>query len=150
MPRLVLDTNVLVSGLINAHGPSARLVDAVRAGLLDLAACPHLLEELQRTLAKPRMSRYVTEDDTADYVAAVSAWSTPYPDPVDFDEAVCRDPDDAYLVALYNVAHADFLVSGDKDFRGAADLAFVLTPRQAADRFVHDDRRGDVQTSGRQ
>lgn len=135
MPRVVLDTNVLVSGLINARGPSARLVDAVRTGLIDLAVCPHLLEELKRTLAKPRMSRYVTADDAAEYVAAVTAWSTPYPDPVDVDAAACRDPDDAYLVALYTDAHAVFLVSGDKDFSGAADLAFVLTPRQAVRRL---------------
>ncbi|MFN2582732.1 MAG: putative toxin-antitoxin system toxin component, PIN family [Candidatus Dormibacteria bacterium] len=135
MPRVVLDSNVLVSGLIKAHGPSARLVDAVRTGLLDLAVCPHLLEELGRTLAKPRMSRYVTEDDAAEYVAAVSTWSTPYPDPVDVNEPVCRDPADAYLVALYNDAHADFLVSGDKDFSGTEALAFVLTPRQAVDQL---------------
>lgn len=135
MPRVVLDTNVLVSGLINAHGPSARLVDSVRTGVLDLAVCPQLLEELGHTLAKPRMSRYVTEDDVAEYLAAVSAWSTSYPDPVDVDEAVCRDPDDAYLVALYNDAHADLLVSGDKGFSEAADLAFVLTPREAVDRL---------------
>lgn len=124
-----------MSGLISARGSSARLVDAVRTGALDLAVCPRLLDELARTLVKPRMSLYVTEDDAAEYVAAVTAWSTQYPDPVHVHEAVCRDPDDAYLVALYHHAHADVLVSGDKDFRGAARLAFVLTPRQAVNRL---------------
>ena len=121
--------------MINAYGPSARLVNAVRSGALDLAVCPHLLEELKDTLAKPRLSRYVTEDDAAEYVAAVAAWSTPYPDPVGCDEVVCRDPDDAYLVALYTEAHADLLISGDKGFSGAANLAFVLTPRRAVDQL---------------
>jgi len=132
---VVLDTNVLVSGLISARGPSASLVDAVRTGLLDLAVCSRLLEELARTLAKRRISRYVTEADAVEYIAAVSVWSTPYPDPVDIDEAVCRDPDDAYLIALYDDAHADYLVSGDKAFSGASELAFVRTPRQAVERL---------------
>jgi predicted nucleic acid-binding protein len=66
----------------------------------------------------------------------------PVPHSVDVDEAVCRDPDDAYLVALYSDAHADFLVSGDRDFSGTAGLAFVLTPHQAVDRLELGTREG--------
>ena len=135
MRRIVLGTNVLVSGLINSAGPSARLVDAVRAGAIDLVVCPHLLRELAATLAKSRMARYVTLGDAAECVAAVSTWAVHHPDPTEVDESSCRDPRDAYLVALSMLAGADALVSGDKDFAGMVGQVLVLTPRQAAIRF---------------
>ncbi len=35
MNRIVLDTNVLVSGMINAHGHPGRIVDLLREGMID-------------------------------------------------------------------------------------------------------------------
>ena len=37
MNRIVLDTNVLVSGMINAHGAPGRIVDLVREEQVELA-----------------------------------------------------------------------------------------------------------------
>ena len=53
---IVADTNVLVSG-IGWRGSSARILDAVSDGLLQLVQSRELLEELGRVLAYPKLAR---------------------------------------------------------------------------------------------
>ena len=135
MRRVVFDVNVLVSGLINGAGPSARLVDAVRTGALDLVVSARLLAELGATLAKPRLARYVSPADAAEFCAAVSLWALHHPDPDDFDAREVRDPDDAYLIALCRVSGAEAVVSGDKDLVELDGQTLTLTPRNALTHF---------------
>ncbi len=52
--RLVLDTNVVVSGVL-WHGTPRELLDAARAGRATLFATPALLEELQERPASPQV-----------------------------------------------------------------------------------------------
>lgn len=135
--RVVLDTTVLVSGAISAHGPSARLIDAVRGQRLDLVVCPILIAELAATIHKPRLRRWVPDLDQADaFVATVAQWATHYPDPTTINMAACRDPNDAYLLALGVTAGVDAIVSGDKDLTVLGrHRPPVLTPRQAIERL---------------
>ena len=44
--KVVLDTNVLVSGLIVSQGPSAQILDAVQKGELETIISNALLQEL--------------------------------------------------------------------------------------------------------
>ncbi len=55
---VVIDTNVLVSGMINPHGPPGRLVDLLRSGALRLAVDDRILAEYVDVLHRPRLSRY--------------------------------------------------------------------------------------------
>ena len=123
MRRVLLDTSVLVSGAIISLGPSARLVDAVRSGRLELVVCPTLIAELTRTLALPRLARRVAPELAGPYIALIDNLAVHYPDPTDIDPAACRDPNDAYLLALATTAAVDALVTGDKDL-------LVLTDHQ--------------------
>jgi len=52
----VLDTNVLVSGLLSAKGPSGRLIDAILARKLAIAFDDRILCEYREVLARPRFS----------------------------------------------------------------------------------------------
>lgn len=54
VPEWVLDTNVLVSGLLSAQGPPGRLVDAVLARRLRLAFDDRIIAEYRRVLARPK------------------------------------------------------------------------------------------------
>ncbi len=55
MIAVVLDTNILVSGL-GWSGPPSVVVDAVLAGQLMLVSSPSLLAELERVLAYPKLA----------------------------------------------------------------------------------------------
>ncbi|HDQ40230.1 MAG TPA: putative toxin-antitoxin system toxin component, PIN family [Desulfonatronum sp.] len=65
---VVLDTNVLVSGMINPHGPPGRLVDLLRSGALRLAVDDRILVEYVDVLHRPRLSRYFTSSDIAQII----------------------------------------------------------------------------------
>ena len=64
---IVLDTNVLVSGIINPHGPPGRIVDLLRAGELRLAVDDRILEYLrgnsERLIATTRIAGLPDEHD---------------------------------------------------------------------------------------
>ena len=54
----VIDTNILVSGLINPHGPPGRILDLLRAGVLRLAVDDRILAEYTDVLQRPQLVRY--------------------------------------------------------------------------------------------
>ena len=60
---IVLDTNVLVSGIINPHGPPGRIVDLLRAGELRLAVDDRILSEYTDVLRRPRLASYFAGQD---------------------------------------------------------------------------------------
>jgi len=51
--RIVLDTNVLVSGLLSPFGPSAQIVRLVAVGEIVLCVDPRILAEYRAVLARP-------------------------------------------------------------------------------------------------
>lgn len=58
MNRIVLDTNVLVSGMINAYGPPGRIVDLLREGMVELVVDDRVLLEYRMVLNRPKFQRY--------------------------------------------------------------------------------------------
>jgi putative PIN family toxin of toxin-antitoxin system len=127
LTRAVIDTGVLVAGIISPAGAPASLVRSWRLGEFDLIVCPMLLAELRRVLAYPKVGRYLTEDQAGRLLLAIENGALALPDPDQIPQ-ICRDPADDYLFALAR-SFADVLVSGDKDILEAADPGVrVLTP----------------------
>jgi uncharacterized protein len=58
--KIVLDTNVLVSGLLSAHGPPGRIVDLLRSGTLQVVVDDRILGEYADVLRRPYFERYLT------------------------------------------------------------------------------------------
>jgi putative PIN family toxin of toxin-antitoxin system len=72
---IVLDTDVLVSGIINPNGPPGRLADLMRAGEVRLAVDDRILSEYTDVLRRPRLAPYFEKrdiDDILDYVSRSS------------------------------------------------------------------------------
>jgi putative PIN family toxin of toxin-antitoxin system len=51
----VVDTNVVVSGLLNPHGPPARILDAILDGRVKLVYDARILAEYRDVLHRPRL-----------------------------------------------------------------------------------------------
>lgn len=133
MRRVVLDPGVIVSGLLNPNGPPGRLLDAWIDGDLDLVVSPHLLEELEGVLSRPKFTSRLERSVVAELLRLLPDAAITAPDgpPI----AACRDPDDDYLLTL---AHStgSVLVSGDKDLLAVeVEQVRVLSPAQAARRL---------------
>ncbi len=54
--RIVVDTNVLVSGLLNPYGSPGRILDLVLSGRIQVLYDDRILEEYQDVLARPQLA----------------------------------------------------------------------------------------------
>ena len=66
--RVVLDTNVLISGLLFPGGPPLRLMDAWRGGAFDLVLSDFVIDEMTRVWGHlaPRLKQ--TPADLSDFL----------------------------------------------------------------------------------
>ncbi|BDV01803.1 twitching motility protein PilT [Thermodesulfomicrobium sp. WS] len=134
IPRVVLDTNCLISALIFSRSSFAWLRHAWQSQRFIALASHDTVSELLRVLAYPKFQLTCSERETllADflpYVETVKIARTPegLPD--------IRDADDIIFLALAAAAQADALVSGDGDILAVRDRFAVpiLTVCQFAD-----------------
>ena len=138
--RLVLDTNVLVSGLLYPGGPPSRLVKAWRAGTFDLVISDFVLDELARTWQRLAHRLSVAPDDLADFMDTIGAHAEIVR--IDADmlsqaaAAGLRDPNDLPVLALLIGSAAEFLVTGNKDLLALGGTYPILSPANFVERFV--------------
>ncbi len=66
MISIVLDTNVLVSGMINAFGAPGRIIDLIREGLVELVVDDRILAEYADVLNRSKFRVYFQLSDVRD------------------------------------------------------------------------------------
>jgi putative PIN family toxin of toxin-antitoxin system len=118
-PRVVLDTNVVLSALLFGRGPAARVrVGWQSAGFVPLASTA-TAHELVRVLAYPRLRLSAEEQSEllADFMPWVAVVEVPDPPP---PVPRCRDPHDLAFLHLAVAGRARALVSGDQDLLALA------------------------------
>jgi len=111
--RIVLDTNVLVSGLISEGGPPGRLINAVRHQAVTLVLSEEIIAELGQVLARPRMQKYLREDVAEVFAQTIDTIALIVPAPLPKVD-ISPDPKDNMVLATAVTGHADLIVSGDK------------------------------------
>jgi putative PIN family toxin of toxin-antitoxin system len=137
--RVVLDANVLVSAALasDSAAPSVRAFDALLDERIEVIGCPALLGEVASVLGRDRLRRYLSIEEARRFVADLAGVMTLAADPPPPYPAVCRDPDDDYLVALARAAVVDALVTGDRDLLELEDIGVaVITPRELVERLA--------------
>jgi putative PIN family toxin of toxin-antitoxin system len=91
-PLWVLDTNVLVSGLLSPSAPPGRLVDALLGRRLRLAFDDRIEIEYREVLARPRLGIEASRREAflaiLQFQAHVTARPWPHPIPPDEDDVV--------------------------------------------------------------
>jgi uncharacterized protein len=112
-PRVVIDTNIIVSALIFG-GRVARLRLAWQDNLFVPLVSKVTMTELLRVLAYPkfRLTLDEQEDLLADYVLFCETVLIPDVVP---EVPNCRDPFDVPFLVLAIAGQADYLVTGDQD-----------------------------------
>jgi putative PIN family toxin of toxin-antitoxin system len=134
--KVVIDPGVLISGLIAPGCPPRALLRLWKEGAFSIVVSAALLDELLAALLHPKLRRYVTEKEAARFVETIRHAAIPVDDPPGV-EALSRDPEDDYLIALARASDAHALVSGDRDLTSLRDLRPpVLTPRVFYDSLV--------------
>ncbi|AGW91586.1 DNA-binding protein [Ralstonia pickettii DTP0602] len=126
--RVVLDTNVLVSGLAYPGSVPGRIVTAWRQGGLEVTLSRYILDELVRVL--PRLSRVnMTPAEIRD-LADSFMFLADVVEPEGTQDANLRDPADQPVLLTLLAAKADYLLTGDKDLLALASQYPILTPAE--------------------
>jgi putative PIN family toxin of toxin-antitoxin system len=128
--RVVLDTNVLISGIFFS-GPPYEILDAWRHRRIELVTSPEILGEYTR-VALELQSEFPQVDPHP--VLGLVMMRSHLVQPTPLPEPVCDDPHDDKFLACAVSSGARIVVSGDKallrcsGYEGVA----VLTPRRFA------------------
>jgi uncharacterized protein len=114
--RAVVDTNLLVSGLLWDGGP-AELMAAARSGTFRLCTSEFLLSELGNVLGRAKFatrlaSRGVTVEAVLASLRSICEVFDPTPMPIPSE---LRDPKDLIVLACAMSAGVDAIITGDKD-----------------------------------
>jgi len=134
--KLILDTNVLVSGIFFAGVPG-RILEAWRDRRVQLVVSPEILDEYRR-VGEELAARYPTIRDSFDDILALITIETELVAAPDLPGPVSEDPADDKFLACALASGTQVVVSGDKHllrvsgWRGIG----VLTPRQCYDRYL--------------
>lgn len=116
-PRVVLDTNVVVSALVLTHGRAIALREAGQGGRCEPLVSKATVNELIRVLGYPRFKLVADEQREllSDYLPYCRTVTIPAKPP---KTPPCRDPFDLPFLQLAVVGKAEVLVTGDRDLLG--------------------------------
>jgi putative PIN family toxin of toxin-antitoxin system len=124
--RVVLDTNVLVSGLAYPGGVPGMILSAWQQGSLNLVLSRYILDEMVRVL--PRLSSNKRSPaeirDLADSFMLMAEIVEPSGE---LDEEL-RDRKGQSVLGTLLAAQADYLITGDKDLLALAGRYSIVTP----------------------
>lgn len=126
--RVVLDTNVLVSGLAYPGSIPGRIVNACMQGSVALVLSRYILDEFARVL--PRLTRVkLTPAEIGDLVDSL-LFRAEMVEPCTEREDALRDENDQKVLGTLLAARAGYLVTGDKDLLALSGRYPIVTPAE--------------------
>jgi len=143
MIRVVLDTNIIVSALLQPLGPPAQVFVFALNGSIQLCVSGSVYAEYEEVISRPRFGR------TADIIAATlqairekGIWVRPTQ-----RVKACPDPDDDIFLECAQAARADYLVTGNlKHFPASWEGSRIVTPRWLLDTLSTEKSAGPSKT----
>ena len=139
----IVDTNVVVSGLIGAdsNSPPARILDAMLDGGILYLMSNDLLDEHSSVLRRPGLVRlHGRTDDEIDRLLAGLVANAMWREPA--AKGVAPDPGDDHLWALLARCPRGQLITGDRLLlENPPGDASVTSPRHFADTFLSSRER---------
>lgn len=128
---MVLDTNVLLSGIAYPASVPGKILAAWRYGSVDVLLSSYIVEELRRVLPRLAHRHGLTLAEIDDLVDALSIQAE-IVEPLPSVEPDLRDVSDqpvlGTLLAALKTSGADYLITGDKDLLALAERHPIVTP----------------------
>ena len=113
-PRLVIDTNVFVSGLISGTGSPAQILKAIQQRKVIHLVSDPIVEEYLRVLDYPQIRKF--KKITDEFVADIAAYLVYQTERVELSSSIklSPDPDDNVFLETAVDGKADWLVTNDR------------------------------------
>jgi putative PIN family toxin of toxin-antitoxin system len=133
MTRVVLDTNVFVSALLQPAGPPAQVFLFALSGLVQLCMSGPVYAEYEEVIRRPRLGRSQEEIEAAlQTIREKSTWIKPTA-----MIRACSDPDDDIFLECAAAARAHYLISGNlRHFPRKWGETQIVTAREFLDTAI--------------
>jgi putative PIN family toxin of toxin-antitoxin system len=137
--RIVLDTNVLVSGLHNPHGTPGRIVDLMLGGKVKVLYDDRILSEYLDVLLRPSLA---IEPEQARAVVEYIRLSGERIAAIPLPSNALPDPDDLAFAEVAITGQADMLVTGNaRHFTGLEERRVpVFSPAGFLEQFIEQSK----------
>jgi putative PIN family toxin of toxin-antitoxin system len=124
---IVLDTNVLLSGIAYPQTIPGKIVSSWLRGSIEVVLSQYILDELQRVL--PRLNHRLgwSTQEIRDFVDSL-AFLADLVEPVRTADPLLRDEADQPVLGTFLAANARYLVTGDKDLLALAHHYPIINP----------------------
>ena len=126
--RVVLDTNVLVSGVAYPGSIPGRILGIWRQGGLDLVLSRYILDEMARVL--PRLRNVSLNAREIRDLSDTFMLMADLVEPSGEREESLRDESDQLVLGTFRAGNARYLVTGDKDLLELASRYPTVTPSE--------------------
>ena len=126
---IVLDTNVLLSGVAYPNSVPGKVIAAWKNGGIDVILSHYILDELQRVL--PRLNHRLgwSQQEIQDFIDSL-AFLADIVEPLTAKEQKLRDEADQPVLVTLLASKANYLVTGDKDLLAISNIYPILSPAQ--------------------
>jgi len=144
-PLVVLDSNVIISSLLNSHSAPSQIIDLWRDYRFDLLLSSYILTEVKHTMTdKQLIHKYHISPIKQSRLLSQLVHSGKM---IEFDHApdtIVRDPKDTFIIQLALSGKANYLVTGDQDLLILAKQTKIqplqiLTPHDFLHELVSSD-----------
>lgn len=131
MLRVVLDTNVILSGLAYPNSIPGKIIHAWQSGELEVYLSDYILSELHRVLLRLPHRHGMGEQEIDDLVD-ILAFQTELLTPASVIDEKLRDVHDqpvlGTLITAIQQYEAEYLISGDKDLLALGESYPIVSP----------------------
>ena len=128
---VVLDTNVLLSGLAYPKSTPGRIIAAWQHGVINVVLSEFILDELSRVLPRLRNRHGLTDQEIDDLVDIIR-FQVELVEPTTIKDPELRDDADqpvlGTLIAARKTSDIDYLITGDKDLLVLAERYSIISP----------------------
>ena len=129
--RIVIDTDVWLSGLLLPGSLPGRIVRAAATAEVTAVLSGPLLQEIRLALNYPRIrQRLRLSDDELERFLIELQYIAEIVDITRMAARVPRDRSDDMVLATFLASGADYLLTGDKDLLALRPAHTILTPRE--------------------
>jgi putative PIN family toxin of toxin-antitoxin system len=131
--RVVLDTNVLLSGIAFPSSIPGKILAAFRAGSVEVVLSNFIIQELHRVLPRLNNRHGLSASEIDDLIEILSIQAEIL-EPVTPNEPELRDGNDlpvlGTLIAALQLKEVSYLITGDKDLLVLNGRYPILTPAE--------------------
>ncbi len=135
--KLVLDTNIFISGLFFPKSNAGRLINLCLKEKFELCLSEEMIQEIEKVLFYPKIRKRLkmTDSEIENYCSLLKFFSH-LSDIKNIKSAVPKDRNDDHVLATLLASDANYLITGDEDLLSLRESYKIISLRDFMKKFV--------------